>query len=60
MLLKSKVQETIDLLGEEVEIDDFIERLLIVEKIEQANNQSLNGDVISHEELKKEVLTWFE
>ena len=59
MLTKSKIQDTIDSLDEEVNIDDFIERLLIIEKIEEANKESIEGITISHEELKKEVSQWF-
>jgi hypothetical protein len=59
MILKSKIIETIDTLGDEVEIDYFMEKLLIIEKIERANKESLNGEVTNHEDFKKEVQTWF-
>ena len=60
MLLKSRVLETVETFDNEVNIDELMERLIIIEKIEKANMQSLNGEVVSHQELKTEVKTWFE
>lgn len=60
MLLKSRILETVESFENEVDIDELIERLLIIEKIEKSNIQSLNGEVVSHQELKTEVKTWFE
>ena len=55
MLLKSRILETVETFENEVDSDEFIERLLIIEKIEKANIQSLNGEVVSHQDLKSEV-----
>jgi hypothetical protein len=59
MLSKSKIQDTIDSLDDEINIDEFIERLILIEKIEEANKESMEGNTISHEKLKKEIAEWF-
>jgi hypothetical protein len=62
MLLISKVKENINSLETEtgeIEIEDLIERLLILDKLERSNQQSLKGEVVGHSEFKKEVLEWF-
>jgi hypothetical protein len=62
MLLVSKVKENMNSLETdtgEIEVEDLIERIIILDKLERSNKQSLNGEVTSHEEFKKEVLEWF-
>lgn len=62
MLKISKIRENLDVLEletEEVEIEDYFERILILDKLEKSNKQSELGQVLSHEDLKKEVLEWF-
>lgn len=59
MLLKSRIQQEVDTLEDEVELDDFLQKLYIIEKIEKANLQSINREVISHDTVKLEVEKWF-
>jgi hypothetical protein len=59
MLLKSKVQETIDLLEDEFSIDELIEKLYLIEKIEKGLEQGRNGKMKTEEELDKIVEGWF-
>ena len=35
------------------------DKLILLDKIERADTQSANGDVISEEELEKEMEKWF-
>ncbi len=44
----------------EFSIDELVERLIFIEKVEQAEKQSLNGDVITHENIDEEIKKWFE
>ncbi len=59
MITKSKLIETINKFPEEFTIDELIERLIIVEKIEKANKQSEEGKSISEDDLEKEMEKWF-
>ena len=60
MLTKTKIKEVIENFPEEISIDDFIDKLIFIEKTEKGNKQSENGEIISEEELNKEIEKWFE
>jgi hypothetical protein len=59
MLTKTKIKEVIENFPEEISIDDFIDKLILVEKTERGLQQSMNGIVISEEELDLEIEKWF-
>ena len=60
MLTKERLKEQIDKLPEEFSIDELIEKLILIEKIETGNKQSENGEVISESELDEKIEKWFE
>lgn len=60
MITKEKLKKSISDFPEEFSIEDLIERLILIEKIELGNQQSLNGDVISGDNLEEEMSKWFE
>jgi len=60
MITKTKLKDQIEKLPEEFSIDELIDRLILIEKIEQGNKQSENGEVISENDLDKEIIKWFE
>ena len=60
MLTKKKLLEQIDKLPEEFSIDELVEKLILIEKIETGTKQSENGEVISESEMENEIEKWFE
>lgn len=60
MLTKTKVKEQIEHLPEHFSIDDLVERLILIEKIDRGNRQSQKGEVISEDQLSQEIDKWFE
>lgn len=60
MITKEKLKKSISDFPEEFYIDDLIERLILIEKIELGNEQSLTGQVISDDKLEEEMTKWFE
>lgn len=60
MITKEKLKSTLTDFPDEFSIDELIERLILIEKIELGNQQSLNNDVISDVELDQEIEKWFE
>lgn len=54
--LKQKIVETIEQLPESATVEDAIERLYFLAKVEQGLEQSESGDTIPHEEVKKRFL----
>ncbi len=59
MITKTRLKEHIENFPDEFSLDELIERLILVEKIELANRQSENGETISETELDKEIEKWF-
>jgi len=59
MLTKIRLKEQIEKFPEEFTIDELVERLILIEKIERGNKQSENGDVVSEMEIEKEIEKWF-
>ena len=49
----------IDNLPDQFSIDDLVERLILVEKVEKGILQSEKGEVISDAELDEEMAKWF-
>ena len=60
MLTKSRLIKQIEEFPEEFSIDELIEHLILLEKIETGNRQSENGQVISDDEMQKEIEKWFD
>jgi len=59
MLTKTKLKEQIENFPEEFSIDDLVERLILIEKVETGMNQSERGDIIPDSDLDNEVEKWF-
>ena len=59
MLTKSKLKEQIENFPEEFSIDELVERLILIEKIDRGNQQSEKGEVITDSELDSEIKKWF-
>lgn len=59
MLTKSKLKEEIEKFPEEFYIEELVERLILIEKIEIGVNQSNNVEIISDYDLDNEMKKWF-
>ncbi|SFC03067.1 hypothetical protein LDL76_12585 [Salegentibacter mishustinae] len=59
MLTKAVLKQQIDSFPEQFSIDQLVERLILIEKIETGNIQSENGEIISESDLNKEIVKWF-
>jgi len=59
MLTKTSLKKQIEKLPDKFSIDELVERLILIEKIERGNKQSEEGEVISESELDKEIKKWF-
>ena len=59
MLTKQKLKEQIDKFPDKFSIDELVERLILIEKIENGLNQSDHGEIISDADLDNEVEKWF-
>lgn len=50
--------ETIKALPPHFELDELVERLIMLEELEKRRKQGQNGETISFEEMKLEVSSW--
>lgn len=58
MLTKTRLLAEMDKFPEEFSIDELIERLILIEKIETGNRQSENNQVVSEAEMDYEIKKW--
>lgn len=59
MITKSKLKEQIENFPDEFSIDELVERLILIEKIEKGYQQSGSGHFLSDSELDIEIEKWF-
>ncbi len=55
MLTKTKLIEQIEKFPEGFSIDELVERLILIEKVELGLKQSENGEIISDSDLDREI-----
>ena len=60
MLTKDKVNKTIKNLPDSFTIDELIDQLIFIEKVEEGYQQSEAGKVISNEDVKIMIDKWSE
>ncbi len=58
MLTKNKVKKSIESLPDSFSIDQLIDQLIFIEKIEEGIKQSEEGKVISNEDIKLIIDKW--
>ena len=58
MLTKTQIISALDQLPENLTIDQLIDRLIFVEKVEKGLSDSQNGKVNTKEEAKKKLSKW--
>lgn len=59
MITKERLQEQLKDFPKEFSIDELIDHLILIEKIETGNLQSENEQVISEDKLDQEIAQWF-
>lgn len=58
MLTKEKIKKTIDLLPENITIDELINRIILLDKIEQGLGDVEKGNVYTTEEVENKLNKW--
>ncbi len=56
--LKQEVIKAISTLPENASIDDMMYRLYVIEKVRKGKEAVKNGEIVSVDELKKEIESW--
>ena len=60
MLTKSKLKKSLENLPESFSIDELIDQLIFIEKVEEGLDQSEKGQVVSNEDVRKIIDKWSE
>lgn len=55
---KSTIIHTLNELPNKFNLDDFLERLIVIEKIDEGMEEAKAGKTLSHEKVKKMVAKW--
>jgi predicted transcriptional regulator len=55
---KSTVIQTLNELPQKFDLDDLLERLIVIEKIDEALEDAKSGKTVSHDKVKKMVAKW--
>lgn len=55
---KQEVQKVLETLPEDVSLEDIQYRLYVLQKIDNARQAVARGDVLSHEEVMRQVAKW--
>ena len=58
MLTKNKVAALVEQMPDTFSVDDLVERVLLLQKIEQAQKEIENGEGMDWEDFKKEMEQW--
>ncbi len=58
MLTKSKVIKTLSAFPENFTLDELVEKLIFIDKVEKGLEQSLTNNVFSEEEAQKKLSKW--
>jgi hypothetical protein len=58
MLTKDKVKELVDHMPDIFSVDDLVERVILLQKIELGEKQIENGEGIDWEDIQKEMHSW--
>jgi predicted transcriptional regulator len=57
-MLKSTIIHTLNELPSKFNLDDFLEKLIVIEKIDEGMEEAKTGKTISHDKVKKMVAKW--
>lgn len=57
---KSQIEQVVSNLPETVDVDALIERLHLLDKIEQAEKQLARGEGVSHEMARQRLSQWLQ
>jgi predicted transcriptional regulator len=55
---KSTVIQTLNELPQKFDLDELLERLMVIEKIDEALEDAKLGKTVSHDKVKKMVAKW--
>ncbi len=58
MLSREQIIDTLKKMPEQVTLDDVLDSIILLEKIERGLEQSINGQITSDEQLEEKLPEW--
>lgn len=58
MLTKEKIQKVVEQFPDEISLDDMIDRMILLDKVEQGLKDVEKGNVYSTEEVENKLQKW--
>ncbi len=58
MISKENLLRTLELMPEKIDIDELLDGILLIQKIESGLNDSEERNIISHAQFKNEIGQW--
>lgn len=55
---KQAIQQVLDELPDEVDVDQLLDRIILLEKIEEAERRIAAGEGVGHDEAKQRLEAW--
>ena len=59
MIKKNQLRETIESFPDEFTLEELVDKLILLDKIEKGNRDSIEGNTVSEVELEEEMKKWF-
>lgn len=59
MISKNILLKSLESMPDKINVDDLLDKVLLIQKIEEGLLQSETGQVTSHESFKNEMTEWF-
>ncbi len=59
MIKKNQLKETIESFPDEFTLEELVDKLILLDKIEKGNRDSIEGNTVSEVELEEEMKKWF-
>jgi predicted transcriptional regulator len=59
-MTKEKIHQAVDELPNEFSVEDLLEKIIFLHKIERGYEQSEKGEVVSTEEARKKLSKWLQ
>lgn len=55
---KKKIQQVVDSLPDQFDVDEFFDKVILLERIEAAERRLANGEGIPHEQARERMAPW--
>ena len=59
MISKENLLKSLEDMPDKINVDELLDRILFIQKVEEGQLESAQGRITSHESFKNEMTSWF-